>query len=349
LRSTSALFKGVRRRLSGLGARCAILFASIASVATALPAQAAGGALDLDAVLAPVIALEARIPEHARTASSLGTVRGGTGVVIDAAGLVLTIGYLILEAGSVDLLPEGLSGPRLPADVVAWDQNTGLGLGRSRVPLDIAPMPLGESAALRAGDAAIAASWEGSAGMIPAVVVERRVYTGYWEYLLDDALYVAPIHPSFPGAALIGLDGRLAGIGGFALTDSVDEDEVVGTVFVPVDALKPVLADLLLDGRSPPPRPWLGLYCEEFAGGLRVRRLPAEGPASRAGIRLQDRLLTVSGTPVTTLNSFYRTLWSTARPGDRVALELRRGEESISVEVEAIDRYQYLRLDSSTP
>ncbi len=326
-----------------------ILLATAALVAAALPAQAAGAALDLDAVLAPVIALEARIPEHARTAPTLGTVRGGTGVVIDAAGLVLTIGYLILEAGSLDLLPEGLGGRRLPADVVAWDQNTGLGLVRSRVPLNIAPMPLGESAALRAGDAVLVASWEGSDGVIPAVVVERRIYAGYWEFLLEDALYVAPIHPSFPGAALIGLDGKLAGIGGFALTDSVDEDEIVGTVFVPIDTLKLVLADLLLDGRSPEPRPWLGLYCEELDGGLRVRRLPAHGPASRAGIRLHDRLVAVSGTAVNTLGSFYRTLWSTARPGNRVALELRRGEASLTVEVEAIDRYQYLRLDGRRP
>jgi S1-C subfamily serine protease len=326
-----------------------ILLATAVLFAAALPTQVAGTALDLDALLAPVIALEARIPEHARTAPTLGTVRGGTGVVIDAAGLVLTIGYLILEASSVDLLPKGLGGPRLPADIVAWDQNTGLGLVRSRVPLDIAPMSLGESATLRAGDAVIAASWEGSDGMIPAVVLERRAYAGYWEYLLEDALYVAPIHPSFPGAALVGLDGKLAGIGGFALTDSVDEDEIVGTVFVPIDTLKPVLADLLLDGRSPTPRPWLGLYCEELDGGLRVRRLPEDGPASRAGIRLHDRLVAVSGTPVTTLGSFYRTLWATARPGNRVALELRRGEESLTVEVEAIDRYRYLRLDGRRP
>lgn len=301
--------------------------------------------LDLDRVLAPVIALEARVPGDARTAATLGTVRGGTGVVIDGSGLVLTIGYLIMEAVEVDLLPNGLGGGRLPADVVAWDQNTGLGLVRSRQPLDAAPMPLGESAPLRSGDAVIAVSWEGMAGLLPAVVVERRVYAGYWEYLLEDAIFVAPIHPGFPGAALIDLQGRLVGIGGFALSDEVDEDEVVGSVFVPIDALKPVLAELLLDGRPSELRPWIGLYCEEDGGVLRVRRVPSYGPAARAGVQAGDQVVSVAGTRVVSLEDFYRRLWSSVRPGERVLLGLERDGEPISMEVKAEDRYSNLRLD----
>lgn len=305
----------------------------------ALSLRTDAAALDLDKTLAPVIALEARIPENAGSARTLGTVRGGTGVVIDGAGLVLTIGYLILEATSVDLLPDGLAGDRVPADVVAWDSITGLGLVRSRQPLGIAPMPLGTSAALGIGDAAIAVSWERIDGMLPALVVDRRAYAGYWEYLIEDALYVSPSHPAFPGAALVTLDGRLTGIGGFADTDSEEEFAVTGTVFVPVDALAPVLADLLLTGRAHPSRAWLGLYCEEVDGALRVRRLPEDGPALRAGIRPGDILLAIGGTPVSTLPDFYRRLWDTARPGDRVTLELKRGTDAFTVEVEAMDRY----------
>jgi S1-C subfamily serine protease len=125
----------------------------------------------------------------------------------------------------------------------------------------------------------------------------------------------------------------------------VEEEEVADTVFVPVDALKPILGDLLLDGRTSERRPWLGLYCEEIDGGLRVRRLPANGPASKAGVQPGDRLITVANTPVVSLNDFYRRLWSVARPGDSVTLELRRDEALITVEIEATDRYQYLRLE----
>jgi S1-C subfamily serine protease len=314
--------------------------AMAALIAAVLPIRASCAPLDLDKVLAPVIALEARIPEDARSAATLGTIRGGTGVIIDGTGLVLTIGYLILEAASVDLLPNGIAGGRIPADVVAWDQITGLGLVRSRQPLGIAPMPLATSATLGAGDAAVAVSWERIDGMLPAVVVERRAYAGFWEYMIEDALYVSPSHPAFPGAALVTLDGKLAGIGGFANTDTEDEFAIAGSVFVPIDALKPVLADLLLTGRSSQTRGWLGLYCEEIDGALRVHRVPADGPALQAGVQPGDNVVAVDGTPVSTLPDFYRRLWTTTRPGDRVAVELDRDGDSFTVEIEAIDRYE---------
>lgn len=320
-----------------------------ALLATSLPLGAPFAALDLDKVLAPIIALEARIPDDAHSAATLGTVRGGTGVIIDGAGLVLTVGYLVLEAVSVDLLPNGLAGQRVPADVVAWDQITGLGLLRSREPLGIAPMPLGASAALSAGDAVIAVGWERVDAMLPAIVTERAVYAGYWEYMIEDALYVSPSHPAFPGAALVSLDGRLAGIGAFAHTDPVDEYAIAGTVFIPVDTLEPVLADLLLAGRSTQIRAWLGLYCEEVDGSLRVRRLPEDGPALRAGVRPGDYVLAVGSAPVTTLPELYRLLWATSRPGDRVKVELRRGMDLFTVEIEAMDRYEHYRPGGSPP
>jgi S1-C subfamily serine protease len=328
--------------------RSALLMTS-ALLATALPPRMPLAALDLDELFAPVIALEARIPSDARSAATLGTVRGGTGVVIDGAGLVLTVGYLILEAEAVDLLPNGLAGGRVPADVVAWDEITGLGLLRSRQNLGIAPMPLGSSAALGAGDAVIVVGWERIDAMLPAVVSERNRYAGYWEYMIEDALYVSPSHPAFPGAALVSLDGKLAGIGAFAHTDPVDAYALAGTVFIPIDALKPVLADLLLAGRSAQPRGWLGLYCEEIEGALRVRRLPDDGPALRAGIQPGDYVLALGSTPVTTLADFYRHLWSTTRPGDRVSITLGRGSDSLTVEVEAMDRYEHYRPRRTRP
>lgn len=311
-----------------------------ALLAALLSPRAFPATLDLEQALAPIVALEAHIPRNARSADTLGTLRGGTGVVIDATGLVLTVGYLILEADSVDLLPNGLSGERIRGDVVAWDQITGLGLVRSRRPLGIAPMPMGSSAALAAGDAAVAVSWERTAGLLPAVVVERRAYAGFWEYMIEDALFVSPSHPAFPGAALLSLDGELAGIGGFAQTDSDDEYAITGTVFIPIDALKPVLADLLLTGRSAKSRGWLGLYCEEIDDALRVYRVPADGPASKAGIQPGDHVLGVGGTRVSTLPEFYRHLWTTTGPGDRIAVELERGGNPFTVEVEAMDRYE---------
>jgi S1-C subfamily serine protease len=299
--------------------------------------------LDIEAILAPLIALEARIPEDATSAKTLGTERGGTGIVIDAAGLVVTVGYLLLEAETVELLPQGPGGPRIPADVVAWDQRSGLGLVRARVALGIPPMPLGRSATVHRDDAVLAASWEREASLVPSYVADRRAFAGYWEYLLDDAIYVSPIHPAFAGAALIGLDGRLVGIGAFAQLEPIEEMDAMHGVFIPVDLLTTTLADLLLDGRvSDPPRPWLGLYCNEGKTGLSVLRLAEGGPAALAGIRPRDEVVAVEGVPVTTLEGLYRRLWSVAAPGDRVAVAIRRDGLALVAEVETVDRYEFL-------
>ena len=204
-------------------------------------------------------------------------------------------------------------------------------------------MPLAKSATLAAGDAAIAVSWERVDGMLPAVIVERRVYAGFWEYMIDDALFVSPGHPAFPGAALITLDGELAGIGGFAATDPEEAYAVAGTVFVPVDSLEPVLPDLLLTGRSSQTRGGLGLYCEEIDGALRVLRVPSDGPALVAGIRPGDHVVAIDGVPVNTLPDLYRHLWTTTRPGDRVTVELERDARTFTVEVMAMDRYDRYR------
>lgn len=303
---------------------------------------AAAQTLDLDTVLAPVVALEARIPEDARSADTLGTVRGGTGIVIDGTGLVVTVGYLILDASTVEVLPEGLGGPRVAGQVIAWDHATGLGLVRAPALAGTRPMPLGESGRIGADDAVIAVSWTRAEGLLPALVVDRREYAGYWEYLLEDALYVSPIHPAFPGAALVGLDGRLLGIGAFAHVDEGEEQDIAGTVYIPVDTLKSVLAELLLDGRSGHRRPWIGLYCEEVDGTLRVMRVPDDGPAARVGIRPGDGVVEVDGRPVASLAALYRALWSAIGPGETVSLTLERDGAPYTARVEAIDRHELL-------
>ena len=297
--------------------------------------------VDPEKVLAPIIAFEARVPENARTASILGSIRRGTGIVIDTAGLVVTIGYLILEANAITLYPHGPDTKGVAADVIGWDEVTGLGLLRAREPLDVPAMPLGDSAAIRPGQLAMAVSWHGVEGMQPVTIVGPRAYIGFWEYLLEDAIFATPMHPAFAGAALVGGDGRLLGIGGFAHQDVFNGRALTGNVFVPVDAFKGVLGDLLVGGRSASPRAWLGLYCTEEAGRLRVQRVPDTSPAAKAGVKAGDVVLELNGVQVDSLAGLYRTLWSTARPGDRIALELQRGGQPVSIKLKAENRYNY--------
>ena len=229
-------------------------------------AIAAAGAAEKTAsreIIRSVVGISALVPEQARTANSLGTIRSGNGVVIDDNGLVLTIGYLILEATQAAVTDS--EGKLVPAAIVAYDHNTGFGLLRARLPLGLKPLELGKSEDLKEGSPVIVIAKGGPFPVMPAGVVSRRSFAGYWEYLLDKAIFTVPPHPSFGGAALVDGSGRLVGIGSLVVGDAIPGDEPLpGNMFVPIDLLKPILAELLESGRAQaPPHPWLGVYTDD--------------------------------------------------------------------------------------
>lgn len=294
-----------------------------------------------------IVKIRLEVPSDARTARSLGTEREGSGVVIDSGGLVLTIGYLILEAMRVEVV--GPSGKLVSAKIVGYDHNTGFGLVRVTKPLGINPMEFGESAALGERDEVLVASHRGSESVRGVFVVSRRDFVGYWEYLLENAIYTAPPHQDFGGAALIGRDGRLLGIGSLLVQDAVPgHDEIPGNMFVPIDKLKPILADLMIKGRSAePPRPWLGIFSQAVGGRILVHRVSPGSPADQAGIRRNDMIVGVAGRAVNGLADFYRKVWSLGNAGVEVPLNVLQGTRVRNLVVQSADRYRYLRLNPS--
>ena len=303
---------------------------------------------DLISLLSAVVAVEALVPDDARTAQVLGDQRLGTGIVIDGAGLVVTIGYLILEATDAWVRTGG--GQRVPADILAYDHETGFGLLRAQVPLDkVVPMTLGDSDALVEGTPAIIASYGGPGVLQPVMTVSRRDFAGYWEYLLEDAIFTSPPYRFFGGAALMSTGGRLVGVGSLIVPDAVVEPtRAAGNMFVPVAQLKTVLADLIVSGRSAHPlRPWLGVYAEESDDGrVVVLSLADDGPALKAGIEAGDVIVSAGDSGVVGLADFYRKVWDGRGPGDRVTLTVERGGESHSIDVLGGNRYRWLRLRS---
>ncbi len=294
--------------------------------------------------LSAIVAVQAKIPPDARTASALGTERQGSGVIIDGSGLIVTIGYLILEASEVEVA--AADGRTVPAEIVAYDHNTGFGLLRATQPLEATPMDLGTSAHIDEWDHVLISAFGGVAAVRPAVTVSRREFAGYWEYLLEGAIFTVPPYPMFGGAALIDKRGRLVGIGSLIVGDAVQGDRTMpGNMFVPIDALKAIMADLLLHGRATPAsRPWIGVYSQEEEGHVLVQRVAEGGPASQAGIRAGDIIAELNDETVTTLANFYRKLWKDRKPGDRVTITVLRGTELHRLDVETGDRYAWLRL-----
>ncbi|HYE89946.1 MAG TPA: S1C family serine protease [Terriglobales bacterium] len=287
-----------------------------------------------------VVKLRSKTVSGARSAETLGTRREGTGVVIDGKGLVLTIGYLILEAESIEL--STVAGHSVPASVVAYDAETGFGLVRALGPLPITPVTFGESAGVAARDRVLIVGFDGVA---PAYVVSRRPFVAYWEYLLPDAIYTAPATVNWQGAALLDRQQRLIGIGYLAVPDALAaEQQIPGNLFVPIDRLKPILADLVARGRAPtPPRPWLGIYTREVEGNVIVTRVAAEGPADRGPVRPGDVVVAIDGQPVKGQAEFYQRIWKSGDPGRELALDVLREGRIQRVTVKTSHRDQYYR------
>jgi S1-C subfamily serine protease len=332
----------------------------IALLLSLLPILAAGGSIaslmpqpafaqeaqapDVAAMIQSVVGVKAVIPLNARTAESLGTERLGSGIVIDSNGLIVTIGYLVMEASSVEV--RTADGKVHPADIVAYDQASGFGLLRGQYGFKAKPMRLGRSAEVKVGDPLLALSHGGPEAVRATLLVSKREFAGYWEYLLDEALFTSPPIMDFGGAALVSPKGELIGVGSLFVHDAAPPLVAPGNMFIPVDVLRPILGDLIALGRpATPPHPWLGLTTHEEGDRLVIGKVTPDSPAATAGLRTNDTIVGVAGQPVTRLADFYRTIWALGDAGVRVPLDIRRGDQVESVSVVSMDRYRHLRLN----
>jgi serine protease Do len=293
-----------------------------------------------------VLGVQSLALPNARSNSTLGRVRQGSGVVIGSDGLVLTIGYLILEADQVQLLLD--DGRHLPARVVAYDLATGFGLLQALAPLNIAPAPLGRSGEVVAEDGLLIVSGEPSAQLSAARMVSRRAFAGYWEYRIDGALFTSPPRTDHSGAGLFNPRGELVGIGSLVVANALGDDEPrqPGNMFVPTDLLQPILGEMRRTGASAASRrAWLGINCVEQGGQVRVVSVNDDSPAEQAGLRVGDRITALDGAPVTSLDALWTQLWRGA-PEREVALEVDRDGERRTLNVSTVDRHRELRRAS---
>ena len=330
--------------------------AALAALAFAVPTQAAAaaplepGSVDFRAKAealarahAAVVGVRSTAVEDAGSIDTLGREREGSGVLIDADGLVLTIGYLILEADHVDLVVEGER--TVPARVVAYDLATGFGLLQALAPVRVAPVALGRSQGLSGDEPLMVASGGTDGGLSLARMVSQRAFSGYWEYHIDGALFTVPPRPDHSGAALFNLDGELLGIGSLLVMEAMGptQGRMPGNMFVPIDLLKPILAELRTRGASrSSTRAWLGMNCVESNGSVQVVRVTRDGPAERAGLRPGDRILRIDGAEVGALETLYKTLWRDG-PEREVTLVIRRDSETQTLTLQSIDRMKTLR------
>ena len=303
-------------------------------------------AFDLDRKMESVLSLRADVPDDAFTASILGTERIGNGVLIRDSGLVLTIGYLITEANSIWLQTN--AGVVAPAHTVAYDQATGFGLVQAHGSLGVKAIELGNAAASAEGSLVIIIGYGGRKHSTKARVLAKQEFAGYWEYVLDEAIFTAPAHPNWGGTAMIGLDGKLQGIGSLYLEELQADDEAAGgNMIVQIDLLYPILDTMLAKGHAPgPPRPWLGIYAVDHEDDVVVAGLVRNGPAYKADLRVGDVVEHVSGNRPNNLADAFRKVWALGPAGVEVPLTLARGRNRLRVRVRSIDRNLFLKQPS---
>src|SRR5579864_2623656 len=298
---------------------------------------------DLEHAFAAMVGLRSIIPPDAFTAETLGTERAGHGVFIRDNGLVLTIGYLITEAETVWLtLSDGRS---VQGHVLGYDQETGFGLVQALAKLDVPALEIGQSSAASIGERVVVAGAGGRARSVAARIVAKQEFAGYWEYVLDEAIFTAPAHPNWGGTALIGPAGDLLGIGSLQLQHAVEKGQAQNiNMMVPIDLLEPILDDLTKFGRrNAPPRPWLGLYATEVENRLVIVGLADKGPAKKADLRTGDIVLSVAGKEVRDLASFFRRVWAQGEAGVDVPVSIYRDGDTMDVRVKSSERNRFLK------
>lgn len=298
---------------------------------------------DLDEALGAVVGVRTLIPPDAFTADTLGTERLGNGVLIRKNGVVLTIGYLVTEAETVWL---SFGNRVVPGHVLGFDQVTGFGLVQALARLDVPCLPLGDSDTVKIGEDVVVAGGGGRQAAIAARVVAKQEFAGYWEYLLDEAIFTAPGHPHWGGTALIGPAGDLLGIGSLQVQHQVRESAQPANLnmIVPINLLKPILEDIMTQGRAKrPPRPWLGFYASEIGNRIVITGLASRGPALEADLRPGDIVLAIKGNKVTSLSGLFRTIWSVGPAGSDIPMMIFRDGSTFELGVTSADRNSFLK------
>jgi S1-C subfamily serine protease len=298
---------------------------------------------DLDRALSAIVGLRSFIPPDGFTAGTLGTERAGSGVVIRESGLVATIGYLITEAETI-WITSG-DGRAVAGHALAYDQESGFGLVQALGRLDLPALELGDSDSLKVGDQVVFAAAGGRHHAVETRVVGRQEFAGYWEYVLDEAIFTAPAHPYWGGCGLIGDDGKLMGVGSLILQQGDRSGRRLDmNMVVPIGLLAPILDDLLSYGRvNRPARPWLGITATEADDALIVGSLSDNGPAEKAGVHAGDRVLAVNGEEVSDLAGLWRRVWASGSAGAEVKLRILRDTRPVTISVRSADRSKFLK------
>lgn len=291
-----------------------------------------------------IVRFQAYIPEECRSSRILGGFRQGTGLVINSQGHILTVGYLIMEATEVQVILA--DDTTVQAKVAGVDFETGFGILQLVDSVDVPAIAIGRSS--QVSDDQLTLTIGGSTGEQTRIVTNGRIFStglfiGYWEYLLENALYVVPQNPAFGGSPLLNIEGEAIGVVSLQLNQHQGMN-----LAIPVDLLHTIETELVQYGRviSRVPRSWIGVYHAPYTEGVIVVDVVQEGPAHKAGIQKGDIITHINDVRITGEEHFLRQLWTIPIHSQFHMTFLRRNKPQ-TLTIWGLDRYEFYNTGGS--
>lgn len=292
-------------------------------------------------LLGSVVHIHAEVPASHPSTRIMGDERMGSGTVVDPAGLILTVNYVVMGAETLQVTMG--RGRALRAEIVAQDFEIGLALLRVKRQ-GLPAVPIADSDSLTRGEPVFALGSTGPRDRRVAggLVTDLGEFEGYWEYLLERGIVSSAANPGFGGGPLFTMTGRMVGV------VSLNLNEIArSSLAIPSEYYRRNQLELMRFGRvvSRPQRAWLGVFAHVLEEGVVVAGLVPNGPGARSGIQEGDVIVSLDAREVPTRKELYLSLWKRA-PGEKMTLEVMRDNEVRRLSVTGGDRADFYRQTS---
>ena len=287
----------------------------------------------LEQLIPATVNIHTLVQDDHPSASTLGVERAGSGTIIDAAGHILTVGYVVLGAETITVTLQ--RGDRVPAHILHIDFDSGLAVLQA----DIAgscTMPLGASSNLRPGQMGLllAATGQTERRVTEGFITAIEQFDAHWEYMLDRAILTTAENAGFGGGAFVTLDGTMVGVVSLNLNRLKDT-----TVVIPLEYFLHMKDELFTHGkiRQHVPRAWVGMWPVPSSRGLSILGVTPRSPAALADVRQGDIILSIGDHEVIDRPDFYRHLWQ-YHAGEEVILIVMREGRSHTIPIQSQNR-----------
>jgi S1-C subfamily serine protease len=299
-----------------------------------VPANSDKAPAHLQKIIPAVVGIHSKIPLDRPSVLTLGPLRWGSGVIYDPQGYILTVGYIVSDAAEIQVSLQ--DGRTVPARLVGVDAQSGIGVIKMEGEGPWPAAPLGDSTRAAVGDTTATLGVDSDKKLVvtQGSIQEIKRFAGYWEYMIDRALIVAPYNPSFGGSPLVNGRGEVIGVTSLRLGETPQVN-----LAIPIEYFIAVREELLAKGGLPsrPPRPWIGVYTVPTPQGLIVAGGSPTGPAAEAGFQRGDVIVRLNGQSVEGQEDFYQKLWQT-KVGDEIAIVVLRENKFEILKLKTVDR-----------